>query len=369
MHLRRVIGVKMESILAVALVLVLVPPFASFPMISAVAEPTYTYDVVRNIYTIHSFGGITVATLNRSALRYLGDGYWLIVLPDMDLVTFSEKIVEEVAKFMQPLPLRIFIDAVPEGFKVGSRGVLDISRLAGGLIEAAEKLMREFNALHAEILLSPSPTIFIESKRPLDAARAVEIVSNAWSGKVAVVEVFGWGMPDYFDAPDLYENLMKIPCFVSAGESPIGVDIWLNITCAEDLAKSSGRDFNATLSEILNSVKALNPVIRKYMPHQDIVIVVAQPPPKSVPLPGELIPITSTTSGSKAEEPQQSNAINTVTSTWISTTTPTNTQNLGTVSVDRNSILMATAFSSVAIALILIIVSKHTLIRHRTLST
>jgi len=250
---------KMENILTVVLVLAL--PLVSIFMASAVAEPTYTYDVVHNLYTMYNFGDAIVITLNRSALQYLGDGYWLIVIPDMDLVTFSEKIVGEIAKFIQPSSLKIFISATPDDLKVTSRTVhnANISGNTEGLINVVTKLMKEFNASYAEILLGSSLAVFIESKRPLDVTKVAEILSNVWSGKIVVVEVFGWGIPDYFNAPDLYENLMKIPCFVSAGESPIGIDIWLNITCVEDLAKSSGRDFNATLRVILNSIKAMNP--------------------------------------------------------------------------------------------------------------
>jgi len=361
MYLEQVLGVKRGNTLAVVLVLVSISLFVSFSTAPAVAEPTYTYDVVRNIYTIHDFGDIIVVTLNRSALQYLGDGYWLLVFPDMDLVTFSEKILEELVKYMQPSPLRIFIDAAPEGFKVRARAPhgVNVSAFAGRLIEAAKNLMREFNAPHANILLSPSPTIFIESKSPLNATRAAEILSKAWGGRITVVEILGWGTPGYFDAPDLYENLMKIPCFVSAGESLIGVNIWFNITCVEDLAKSSGEDFNATLIEILDNIKALNPVIRRYMPHQDIVIVVAQPPPESVPLPGEPKPITTTTSS--AEEPQQSDAATVTTFTWTSPPTLIETQNTEITDMGRNLALAVAISSAVVAALILAITYRRTL--------
>jgi len=363
MYLERVLGVKRGDTLAVVLVLVSISLFVSFSTAPAVAEPTYTYDVVRNIYAIHDFGDIIVVTLNRSALQYLGDGYWLLVLPDMDLVTFSEKVLREVVKYVQPSPLRIFIDAAPEGFEVRARAPhnVNVSAFAGRLIEAAKNLMREFNAPHANILLGPSPTIFIESKKPLDAARAAEILSKAWGGRITVVEILGWGVPSYFDAPDLYENLIKIPCFVSAGDSPIGVDIWFNITCVEDLAKSSREDFNTALSGILSSVKALNPVIRRYMPHQDIVIVIARPPPESVPLPGEPTPITTTTS--RAEEIQSSNAVSSATSTWASPPTSMEVQNPETAGMGRNLTLVATTSSTVAAALILVVTYRRILIK------
>jgi len=95
------------------------------------------------------------------------------------------------------------------------------------------------------------------------------------------------------------------------------------------------------------------------MPHQDIVIVVAQPPPESVPLPGEPEPITSTTSG--AEEPQQSDAATVTTFTWASPPTLIETQNTEITDMGRNLALAVAISSTVAAALILAITYRLTL--------
>ncbi len=131
--------------------------------------------------------------------------------------------------------------------------------------------------------------VSIESHGELNADKLVkELLSIAGNKSIIVIETFGYGLPSYFDAPDLYDDLHKIPCFDSMGEALYGIDMWLNKTCIKELAESSGKSFNEVLGGIISSIKTLNPLIRKYLPSQDVVIVVAQLPLTIIPLPWKL---------------------------------------------------------------------------------
>ena len=81
------------------------------------------------------------------------------------------------------------------------------------------------------------------------------------------------GASSYFDARDLYENLKKISCFVSVGESLYGVNIWFDISCIKKLATAINRSFNEAVKDVTDSVKTLDSLIKKYLPYQGIISV------------------------------------------------------------------------------------------------
>ncbi len=244
------------------------------------------------IYTIHNYGNLVIATINRSALAYLGDGYWLLVLPNMDATTFSSELVEEIiGKFIGPRTLysRLRITMTADGYRI-AKGInaLNASDVPDETMNAIMQALNVSRAREALVSFLEGKVIRIDvvTKNGLDVEKvARELSGIAKSHKVVVIETMGVGIPSYFSAQDLYENLKKISCFVSMGESLYGVNIWFNISCIKKLAIATNRSFNEVVEDVTNSIKALDPLIRRYLPHQDIVILVAQPPPPAIPLP------------------------------------------------------------------------------------
>ena len=72
--------------------------------------------------------------------------------------------------------------------------------------------------------------------------------------------------------------LSNIPCFFSLGESIYGTSMIFNATCIEELANNSNRSLDDVVEHIVNAVKRINPLIRKYLPWQEILVIVAETP-------------------------------------------------------------------------------------------
>ena len=267
---------------------------------NTIESPTYT---IQNFYIVYDYGNLVIATINRSALTYLGDGYWLLVLPDMDAVMFSYILVSEMLdKFLGSgvhyVDLRI--TKTVDGYRIVNR--IDILNDLDVLInETMNAIMQMLNILRAReawvsFLEGKVIRIIVVTENGIDVEKiAKELLGIAMSHKVVVIESMGFGIPSHFNVLDLYENLYKnlekISCFVSVGDSLYGYDIWFDISCIEELTIATNRSFNEVVEDVVNSVKALDPLIRKYLPYQNIVVLVAQPPLPSVPLPGEPEPI------------------------------------------------------------------------------
>ena len=264
-----------------------------FVLIVVSSVPTVAANDSLYIYTIHNYGSLVVATINRSALTYLGDGYWLLILPDMDAVTFSSKLVGEIIdKFIgsRPLYSRIHVVMTNDGYRI----VKKFSALNTSEIPSTESVNVVLQALNASRAREASISflegnvirINIVAQNKLDVEKLTKkLLGIAKNHRIVVIETLGFGLPSYFEAQDLYKSLRKVPCFISAGESLYGINIWFDITCIKKLASTINQSFNETLESIISSIKALNPLIRKYLPYQDIVIVVAQPPSPAMPLP------------------------------------------------------------------------------------
>jgi hypothetical protein len=273
---------------------------------NTIESPTYT---IQNFYIVYDYGNLVIATINRSALTYLGDGYWLLVLPDMDAVTFSSILVSEMLdKFLGSgvhyLDLRI--TKTVDGYRIVNRVVKtfdidilnDLDVLINETMNAIMQMLNILRAREARVSFLEGKVIRIDvvTENGIDVEKiAKELLGIAMSHKVVVIESMGFGIPSHFNVLDLYKNLYKnlekIPCFVSVGESLYGVDIWFDISCIKELAIATNRSFNEAVEDVVNSLKALDPLIRKYLPYQNIVVLVAQPPLPLVPLPGEPEPI------------------------------------------------------------------------------
>jgi hypothetical protein len=269
------------------------------------AESNVQIHSIQNFYIVYDYGNLVIATINRSALTYLGNGYWLLVLPDMNAVTFSHILVSEMLnKFIGSgvhyLDLRItktvdgyrIVKRVVKTFDIDILNDLDVSN--NKTMNAIMQMLNILRAREAWVSFLEGKVIRIDVviENGIDVEKiAKELLGIAMSHKVVVIESVGFGIPSYFDARDLYENLEKISCFVSVGESLYGVNIWFDISCIKELAIATNRSFNEAVEDIVNSVKALDPLIRKYLPYQNIVLLVAQPPLPPEPLPGELVPV------------------------------------------------------------------------------
>ncbi|MEM0026446.1 MAG: hypothetical protein QXT53_00735 [Ignisphaera sp.] len=320
------------TLITIVLTLVMV---SSIPM----ASTDDNIQIVQ-IYTIRNYGNLVVAAINRSALTYLDNGYWLLVLPNIDAVTFSSELVKEIiGKFIgsRTLYSRLHITMADDGYRT-AKTINTLNASDASDDEIMNAIMQALNASRArEALVS-----FLEGKviridvvaeNGLDIEKIAKKLSDiAKNHKVVVIETMGIGVPSYFDARDLYENLKKISCFVRVGESLYGVDIWFDISCIKKLAIATNRSLNEVVEDAINSVKALDPLIRKYLPYQDIVILVAQPPPPAIPLPGELKPVEKIEHTETVEISQTPSVYTTTvaaaetatvteSSTWVPTTT------------------------------------------------
>jgi hypothetical protein len=260
------------------------------------------------LYAIYDYGNLVIATINRSALTYLGNGYWLMVLPNMDAVSFSSKLVDEIIdKFIghKALYSQLRITMTDNGYRIVK--IIDILNTSDASDnEIMNTIMQALNVLRAReawVLFLEGKVIRIDvaAENGIDVEKVAKILSGITrSYKIVVIETFGSGLPSYFDARDLYESLNKISCFFSVGESLYGVDMWFNISCIKELAIATNRSFDKTLEDVINSVKTLDPLIRKYLPYQNIVILVVQPP-SVMPLPLGPEPIEKTKHTKTAE--------------------------------------------------------------------
>ena len=282
---------RVGTLITIMLMLVIV---SSIPM--ALADSNI------QIYTIYDYDNLVIVAINRSALTYLGNGYWLLVLPNMDAVTFSSELVNEIiGKFIGPRAtyLELRITMTVDGYRI-VKTIDSLNALDASDNEVISAIMRALNVTRAReawVLFLGNNVIDViridvVAENGIDVEKiAKELSDIARSHKIVVIETLGSGIPSYFDAQDLYENLKKISCFVSMGESLYGVNIWFNISCIKELAIATNRSFNEAIEDVANSVKTLNPLLRKYLPYQDIVVLVAQPPPPAIPLPGEVKPV------------------------------------------------------------------------------
>jgi hypothetical protein len=132
---------------------------ASVAGANTIESPIYA---IHNLYTIYDYGNLVIAAINRSALTYLGNGYWLLVLPNMDAVTFSSEFVDEIiGKYIGPRAfyLRLRITKTVDGYRtVKTINNLDASDAPNSMIMNA--IMRMLNISRAREAL----VTFLEEK-------------------------------------------------------------------------------------------------------------------------------------------------------------------------------------------------------------
>jgi len=58
---------------------------------------------------------------------------------------------------------------------------------------------------------------------------------------------------------------------------------YIDATCINRTALEIGKDFDDMLRNVIYSIKAMDPMIRTYLPHRDIVIVIEKLSPPPIP--------------------------------------------------------------------------------------
>ena len=98
---------------------------------------------------------------------------------------------------------------------------------------------------------------------------------------------------------EMLDALGELPCFFSFGEAIYGTSIIFNAICIKELAEKNDMAFNEAVEYIVGEVKKLNILIRKYLPWQEILIMIAKTPKLIIP-----VGVTSTNTGKPSSEVQ-----------------------------------------------------------------
>jgi len=224
------------SVLRIVLIALLVMQMLYASPLLAEDTITHTDNSIYGLYTIHRYGNVTLLLLNTSALRYM-DGFWIAVLGDVDRVDIAEKILNIVGDNV----VQCTDIVIENGESRTLRGILsrDISKIVTMLVNKGLKS----GGLRISVLNSGSLWLRIDRRgvNELGVEKLVKAITSAVPGKrVIVQEVVSLGRaPSYFDAQDMYESLISIPCFTSLAETPYGLVIVFNQLCAQKIANQT----------------------------------------------------------------------------------------------------------------------------------
>jgi len=219
---------------------------------------------VYGLYTIHIYKNVTLLLLNRSALRYL-DGFWVVILGDIDVTDIGAKILYDVVED----PIVEVLDVVVENGELRMlRGEMtgDVWEVVSVLIDAG---LRDI-MIRISILRGGSLWLMIDRRgfEELDVEKLLETLTDvARERKVAIQEVIGvCSIPSYFDARDMYESMVSLPCFSSFSEGAYGVAINFDLKCAQRMASEKGTSLDQVVENIVSGLWKVMPLVRKYVP-------------------------------------------------------------------------------------------------------
>jgi len=283
---------------------------------------------LHDLYTVHSYGDVTLLLLNRSALRYV-NGFWVTVLEDIGRVG---DIAEEILDIVGDCVVQTTDVIVEDGKPRTLRGIMsrDVSEVVSALVDAG---LRN-GMLRINILGGGSLWLRIERRgaNGLGAEKLVRAVTSAVHGKRVVVQevVCLSRVPSYFDAPDLYRSLMAIPCFTSLAETPYGLVIVFNQVCAQEIAVQTNTSLDRVMEGIVGKLRDAAPLLRRYISCREPLVFFAKIYPireylvaSPSNLPGEIARVdTGPKSNAYAEIPQAITRANTP-SAIIEGSTPT----------------------------------------------
>jgi len=258
---------------------------------------------VPQLYSLYSYGNITIAKLNKYLFTYLGDGYWVLKIPDVDEITFNNVVINSIffrASLVVSMCHRLIIDVPSNKSDIVVKSPINNTGSCCSFYPqesiSIEKIVEKLKRLgieRAEIVPGKeSPgnrdALVIIYESPSNISIDVEDIAEVFSDiaktqKVVVVESMSFGLPRYVEAPDLYKNMETVKCFHDLGESVYGIYIYIDATCINRTALEIGKNFDDMLRDVIDSIKAMDPMIRMYLPHQDIVIVVGKLSPPPIP--------------------------------------------------------------------------------------
>ncbi|RLG86760.1 MAG: hypothetical protein DRO39_02300 [Thermoprotei archaeon] len=239
-------------------------------------------------WIINSYGDLVVIKINRALFRDAGDGYWVVVLPGIKYNEFDDAALNQVAPYLHIKSPKAVLHALRSGgsyiIKVKATKE-DLKNLVEGIVrdllrEAASEGLRP---IALKLFLENNSTyVFIGRSSRLDIDRFAKLAYQHFKGltrKVVVMESLGWLPPGGpYQRIEMINALSNIPCFFSLGESIYGTSMVFNVTCIEELANNSNRSLDDVVEHIVNAVKRINPLIRKYLPWQEVLVIVAETP-------------------------------------------------------------------------------------------
>ncbi|RLG77905.1 MAG: hypothetical protein DRO12_00995, partial [Thermoprotei archaeon] len=272
---------------AVLIVLVIVAILHVQPLLAEV--DIGNGESVHGLYTIHRYGNVILLLLNRSALRYV-DGFWVLVLEDIDHIDISAKILDVVGD-----PVVEAVDmAVENGELRTLRGKMssDVREVVSALVSAGLR-----NAMiRISILRSGSLWLRIECGgfEELGVEKLVKALTSVTRGRRVVVEevITLCSLPSFFDAQDMYEALMSLPCFSSVGEGAYGRDIVFDLKCAQKIASEKSTSLDQVIEDIVSELRKVMPLVKKYTSCREFLVIFEEVKPM-IPL-AEVVPITKT---------------------------------------------------------------------------
>ena len=278
---------SITNVLHIALIALLVMQMLYAQPLLAEDTITHTDDSIYGLYTIHRYGNVTLLQLNTSALRYM-DGFWVAVLGDVDRVDIAEKILNIVGDNVVQSTDIVIENGEPRTL----RGILsrDISKIVTVLVNEGLKN----GELRINILSSGSLWLRIDHRSAgrLGVEKLIKAITSAVPGKrVMVQEVVSLGRASsYFDAQDMYESLISIPCFTSLAETPYGLVIVFNQRCAQKIANQTNTSLDQVVEDIVGKLRDATQLLRRYIPCREFLVIFTNVYP-SIPLvarPGDI---------------------------------------------------------------------------------
>lgn len=238
------------------------------------------------LYTVHDFGDVVVFTINRSAFVPLEKGYWLLV-SNQTPGDISMSVLEELAKYRRDrgVPWEYGLAVVNGTLKVVGRwpppevarrlGAEPPDRALGAVLGALEgagarQALVTIYENYIDIRLAADGGL-----NPAEMARRLKPLTRGplRGYGIVVVETFGSGY-GVLPGEDLLAAVRGLTCAFGLGEGVYGIDVVFDVDCVRGLSDS----FDRAVENVTRSVLALDPLIRRYYPHQDVVVLIAKRP-------------------------------------------------------------------------------------------
>ena len=260
-------------------------------------------------WIIDDYGELVVVKVNRQLFKDLGDGYWLLVLPGTEYSVFDDIALNQVATYLDIGGAEVVLHIVWSG-KTYVVKVNETRCLSGNIGELHERVKEFLDDLGRRGLTSAEMKLFIEGNSTHIIVGSVDELSidefaklahqhfKGFSKKVIVVEKLGLLPPGGpYQRMEMLDALEEVPCFFSFGEAVYGTSMIFNVSCVEEMAREKNMTFDEAVEYIVREVKELNPLIRKYLPWQEILVLVAKTPKLITPIGA----VTSTTTETAPE--------------------------------------------------------------------